>query len=199
MTIYEQKIEALLFYKNEPIMYCFIAKVLKIKEDEVKSILSNMKSHYEGRGIILVMTEDSVALMTSSIATPMISELLQSKEEKKLSKQALETLAIILYKKQVIKAEIDYIRGVNSIFILRNLLMRGLITKKTNFLDKHSFLYLPTQDTLSYLGIDSVESLPDFELIQNNLNKVEDQFNNEQIKKESLVVGDTIAQENNHD
>ncbi|MCA9353189.1 SMC-Scp complex subunit ScpB [Patescibacteria group bacterium] len=187
----EQKIEALLLYKNEPVRYEWLAKTLNISANEIKKIVADMQqNHYSDRGIQLVMNEDGVSLMTASIATPIIEKIIKSQEHKELSKQALETLAIIVYKKKVTKPEIDDIRGVNSIFILRNLLIRGLITKKQNLLDKRSPLYIPTHDLLSHLGISEVSAMPGFEDVQKKLNDLEDQFLEDQHDTEPIIVGE---------
>ncbi|MCX6717916.1 MAG: SMC-Scp complex subunit ScpB [Candidatus Taylorbacteria bacterium] len=60
------------------------------------------------------------------------------------------------------RAEIDYIRGVQSTFILRNLMIRGLVEKITNPKDQRSFLYKPTFELLSYMGITKIEDMPEF-------------------------------------
>jgi segregation and condensation protein B len=80
-----------------------------------------------------------------------------------LSKSALETLAIILYSGPISKSEIDHIRGVNSQFMLRNLLVRGLIEKKDNPDDKRRSWYQTSSDTLTFLGITHIDELPSYE------------------------------------
>lgn len=185
MTELQQKIEALIFFKNEPVSYEWLSTQLGIDSSEVQSAVATMKDFYDNRGIVLIATPDEVSLMTASPATELIQSLTKNEKGRELSKQALETLAIILYKGQVTKSEIDYIRGVNSVFILRNLLIRGLVAKKKNDDDKRAPYYVPTTDTLSFLGLQTLQDLPDFERIQNEIQKVEDQFNLDN-KNESL-------------
>jgi len=189
MKPYEQKIEALLMYKNEPTTYTWLAKALELQKSEVKDLVSEMQQYYQNRGFILVQTDEYASLMTSPLAASIIDHLNKNQKEKELSKQALETLAIIMYKAQVTKSEIDYIRGVNSVFILRNLLIRGLITKKPNLLDKRSPFYIPTHDVLAHLGISNVKDMPEFDLIEKNLHELEDRYQDEQKDTEPLVVG----------
>jgi len=131
--------------------------------------------------------------MSSMSSREIITELDKKGEAKELSKQALETLSIIAYKAKVTKAEIDFIRGVNSVFILRNLLVRGLITKKNNILDKRSPLYIVTHDLLAHLGIEGIEQLPGHLKISQRLNELEDEFNQEQNHSEIIEVGDSSA------
>ena len=93
------------------------------------------------------------------------------KEElnKELSKASLETLSIILYKNGVSRAEIDYIRGVNSSFTLRALSVRGLIEKTIDTKDNRRYIYKPSFDTLSFMGIKSAEELPDYREVNNSI------------------------------
>jgi segregation and condensation protein B len=190
-----QKIEGLLLYKNEPVTFTWLSRVLEVPKDHIQEAINTMLPHYEQRGITLVVTHDSAAIMTADVVSGLITGFSKNREERELSKQALETLAIIMYKSRVTKAEIDYIRGVNSVFILRNLLIRGLISKKPNLLDKRSPIYVPTHDLLSFLGINSIETLPGFDDIKQRLADLEDRFIEDQKDEKPLVVGDTSFEE----
>jgi segregation and condensation protein B len=90
---------------------------------------------------------------------------------KELSKATLETLSIIIYKQGSTRAEIDYIRGVNSSFILRNLLIRGLIQKESHPTDSRKYFYKPTFELLGFLGIQKLEELPDYQMLAQALGK----------------------------
>ena len=81
---------------------------------------------------------------------------------KDLSGASLETLAVVVYKGPVTRKEIEYIRGVNVSFSLRNLLLRGLIEKVSSKLDPRIFLYTPSILALKYLGVASVAELPGY-------------------------------------
>ncbi|MGB0925425.1 MAG: SMC-Scp complex subunit ScpB [Minisyncoccia bacterium] len=176
MNTLQQKIESLLFFKNEPVSFAWLGKHLDITAGEVKESVHAMLSYYENRGLTLVISDDSVSLLSSDVAADIIGGLGKNNAEKELSKQALETLAIILYKGAIGKPELDYIRGVNSVFILRNLLIRGLIEKKPNPADKRSPLYAATHDTMSFLGIHSKSELPDFENFSKKIAELEQNY-----------------------
>jgi hypothetical protein len=103
-----------------------------------------------------------VTLTTVPQVSTLIEKITKEELSKELSKAALETLAIVLYKGPIARSEIDYIRGVNSTFILRNLLIRGLVEKIDNPNDQRSFLYGTTLATLEYLGISSSSELPKY-------------------------------------
>ena len=81
----------------------------------------------------------------------------------------MEILSIVLYKGGVSRAEIDYIRGVNSTFILRALSVRGLIDRAEDPKDHRRFIYKPSFDLLSFMGVRSVEELPEWQEVQANL------------------------------
>ncbi len=84
-------------------------------------------------------------------------------------RQMARTLSIILYKNGAARSEIDYIRGVNSSFILRNLLIRGLVEKDTDKKDSRRIIYKPTLETISYLGIGKIDELPEYATLSRTL------------------------------
>ena len=159
----QQKIESLLFYENQPLSYIRLSRYLGISVVNTKEEIANMLTHYEqGRGLQMIITDETVALVTHLKQQDLIASIKEQEKSKELSKQALETLAIILFKKQVTKAEIDYIRGVNSVYILRHLLIRGLVVKKVNPADKRAPLYIPSIDILAFLGVSRVEEIKNY-------------------------------------
>ena len=161
MTV-ESKIEGIRFSRAEPASIKELAKILKVDESTINEALASLGTSLSSRGIVLVRTERDVTLGTH----PELGELLEAirKEElnKELTKASLETLSVILYKNDATRSDIDYIRGVNSSFILRNLEVRGLVDKKTDPNDARRYLYSPTLYTLAYLGIKSAIELPNF-------------------------------------
>ncbi len=162
----EAQIEALLFWKAEPLSAKKISSILNKDIEEVKTAIKNLHDQLKGRGLTLIEWEDEVTLGTAKEISPLIESLTKEELMKDLGKAGLETLSIILYQSPISRVEIDYIRGVNSQFILRNLLVRGLIEKVENPNDQRSFLYKPTLELLSYLGISKVEDVPEYEKVR---------------------------------
>lgn len=179
MNEYQQKIESLLFIKNQPLSYKWLARILGISISTIKDEINAMEPFYKQRGIQLALMDDEVCLVTNNEFASFLQEITKEEEAKDLSKQAMETLAIIVYKGKVTKAEIDYIRGVNAMYILRNLLIRGLIVKKTNQDDKRNPWYQPSLDLLSYLNINKLEDLTEYHTIQEQLRDMEQQYKDE--------------------
>lgn len=163
MTHITQKIEAYLFFKGEPVTHKEIAKDLKLDMSDIQGYIDtyNEQCVASQRGIVLVQYDDLITLGTHPDVSDIITQLTKEELQKDLGKSALETLTIILYQGPINRAGIDHIRGVNSQFILRNLLMRGLISRTVDPKDERSFVYTPSLDTLTYLGITRIEDLPE--------------------------------------
>lgn len=158
----ESHIEALLFFKAEPVRVKDLARMLSKSEDEIRHALNSLKESLVGRGIVLMLKDDAAMLATAPEASELIEEITKEELSKDLGKAGMETLSIILYRGPVTRAEVDYIRGVNSAFIIRNLMIRGLIEKLSNPKDQRSFLYRPTFELLSFLGVTHIEELPEY-------------------------------------
>jgi len=166
----ENQIEAVLFWKGEPVKISKLANILNTDEISIKLGLDKLEASLNGqRGLVLQRKDDEVSLATAKEVSPIIEKITKDEMVKDLGKAGLETLAIIIYKGPVTRAEIDYIRGVQSNFILRNLSIRGLIEKITNPQDQRSFLYQPSFDLLSYLGLSKIEEMPEMEAVRKDL------------------------------
>ena len=172
----DAKLEAVLFFKAEPLSIKKLAQILKTDETEVITALGVLKEKLLGRGVTLIEKDDEVMLGTAPEASGMIEELSKEELSRDLGKAGLETLSIVLYRGPITRSGIDYIRGVNSTFILRNLLIRGLVEKIPNPNDQRSFLYRATFDLLSHLGIPRVEDLPEYGSTNESIEKFVEEF-----------------------
>lgn len=163
------QLEAILFWKAEPISLKKLAALLNIDIAAVKNGLQELETALQGRGLTLVRTDDEVMLGTAKEISPQIEQLTKEELTRDLGKAGLETLSIILYQGPISRADIDYIRGVNSQFIVRNLLIRGLVERVENPKDARSFLYKTTLQLLSHLGISKIEELPEYEQVRSDI------------------------------
>lgn len=166
----EKKIGAVLFWKGEPMSRKKLADIFGVKEVEINEALSKLKEIHAGRGVVLLEKEKEVMLGTAPELSKLIENLQKEELNKELSKASLETLSIILYKNGVSRAEIDYIRGVNSSFTLRALSIRGLAEKTLDPADNRRYIYKPSFELLSFMGIKSVEELPDYSEVSSSIN-----------------------------
>jgi segregation and condensation protein B len=174
------QLEAILFWKAEPVSIKKLTQLLstektdtveavKITEGQIRSGLLELEQSLQGRGLSLVQTDTEVMLGTSNELSPLIERLTKEELSRDLGKAGLETLAIILYQGPISRADIDYIRGVNSQFVLRNLLIRGLIERVDSSADARIFLYKTTLDLLAHLGISKIEELPEYEKVRGDI------------------------------
>jgi segregation and condensation protein B len=161
-------IEALLFWKNEAVSTKWLAKTLEKSNEEITFALAELRECLKNRGITLIENGEEVALKTNPEASTLIDKLSKDELVKELTPSALETLTIILYRSPISKKEIDYIRGVNSGFILRNLLIRGLIQKESVETGRTT-TYQPSLDLLSLLGISNIQELEGYENVKNEI------------------------------
>ena len=180
MTL-EQQIEAVLFYKAEPVKRTDLADFLNIDEPTLQAGIDTLNEKLRDRVTHIVQTDTSLQLVLNEECGGMIETLRKEDLKRDIGKAGAETLAIVLYRGPISRAEIDKIRGVNSTFILRNLLMRGLVERRDNPRDQRSYLYAITPNLLNHLGIKAREELPDFAGIMNSL----DTYEKEQAKIES--------------
>ena len=183
----DQKIEAILFMKGEPMTIKKLAELSDATKDEITGALNELEIKLQNRGLVLIHKEDSIMLGTHPEFGSMLEEMRKEELSKELSKASLETIAIILYKEGATRSDIDYIRGVNSSFILRNLLVRGLVEKITDPADSRRYLYKPTFDLMSFMGVSKLSELPEFESMKINLDKNarEAEVENDQIGRAS--------------
>ena len=139
-----------------------LAQVFDKKEEEILTSLKSLENKLIDRGIVLLFKDEEVTLGTSKDSSEIIERLTKEELVRDLGKAGLETLSIIIYMGPISRAEIDLVRGVQSSFILRNLTVRGLVERITNPKDQRSFLYRPTFDLISFLGISKIEDMPEF-------------------------------------
>lgn len=147
-----------------------LGDVLNVSKEEVSLALQNLKSNLQDRGVVLVENGEEVMLGTAPELGKLFEDLQKEELNRELSKASLETLSIVLYKNGVSRAEIDYIRGVNSSFTLRALSIRGLVEKITDAKDSRRYIYKPSFELLNYMGVKSVEELPDYAEVSNGIN-----------------------------
>jgi segregation and condensation protein B len=155
-------IEAALFFRGGAVSVAELAKSLDAAPEEVEKALDALKTSLERRGLRLVREGKTAALATAPEANELIEKMRKDELEGPLGKAGLETLAVIIFRGPVSKSDIDYIRGVNCGYILRSLMIRGLIERVENPEDKRSFIYRATPELPAYLGVSSLEEIPGY-------------------------------------
>ncbi len=158
-----KKIEALLFVSGEGLAISRLASLLKKSDADIKSALADLEKHLgEHHAIALLKDQDKISLVSSKEVSKLVEDFAKEEFAGELTRAALEALTIIAYKGPVKRAEIDYIRGVNSSFMIRNLLMRGLVERVRDAKDSRAYLYRASADFLKFFGLASISQLPDY-------------------------------------
>lgn len=163
-------IEGLLFVKGSDGLS--IEEIVKLTEgnlDEIKESLKELYTDYqsEDRGIQLELLGNRFKLTTKEKHKDYYKKLVFEEESSNLSQSALETLAIIAYNEPITRLEIDEIRGVNSTYVLRKLMIKNLIQEVGRAeLAGHPRLYGVTNDFLDYFGLSSVKDLPELQPVE---------------------------------
>jgi len=160
-------IEALLFASERPLTLEQIKNVLdNLETSDIRALLEELISEYEknNRGIRIIEIAGGFQMITPSGLSPFIKKLYKQRRAEKLSRPALETLAIIAYKQPVTRIEIESLRNVNIDGIIKNLLDKDLIRvagrKKAPGRPK---VYGTSRQFLEYFGLKSLEELPKIE------------------------------------
>lgn len=159
------RIEALLFVATGAVMPVQLATALGLPLHVIEQNLDLLESHLNSNsaphGLRLQRHHGRVQLTTSPDASADIERFLGLEISNKLSRAALETLAIIAYQQPVTRPEIEAVRGVSSDGVLKSLLSKGLV-QEIGRAERpgRPILYTTTSDFLSHFGLNSLEELP---------------------------------------
>lgn len=181
----EQIIEALLFYFAKEISFKELSRMSGATVSEVRDALTSLQQAYLKRGVTLLIHKNTALLTTSPDVSDILDGLIKQEDQKPLSKSALETLSIVAYNGPVSRPEIDYIRGVNSSYALRNLSVRGLIDKTK---DGSQVLYSPSIDTMRFMGISNQQELPDYSVVTAKVSDLLEQKESEEATEDIPVA-----------
>lgn len=172
-----QKLEALLFALGRPLPYMEVAKMLGVSADDIKNAVAQPQ---EGRGVVLVDDGAQVELRAAPEAATLIEKVRKDEYAREIGKAGQEVLAAVIYRGPLTRSEIDFIRGVNSTQTLRTLTMRGLVRRVPNPRDSRSFLFEPTTELLSTLGVARSQDLPDHQEVRAKLAQLEEAYRQKQ-------------------
>ncbi len=152
-------VEALLFAASEPLDEATLAESLP-KGTDVGAVVSELKEQYAGRGITVVKTAGKWTFRTADDLSWLLEK--HAYEERRLSKAALETLAIIAYHQPVTRAEIEEIRGVSTSAGTLDILLESAWVRPRGRrrAPGKPITYGTTEAFLAHFGLDSVKDLP---------------------------------------
>ena len=169
-------IEAVLFYKATPQKKTTLQKMFATNDgEEWTAAIERLKHRLEAGATRLIESDTELSLTTAPQLSEFIESLRKNELKGDIGKAGAETLAIILYREPITRAEIDRIRGVNSSFILRNLLMKGLVTREAL---GNTYQFRTTPSLLAHLGVPKKTELPRFSDFMNALDAFKSQPEN---------------------
>lgn len=162
MTLKSQ-IESLLFVSIKALSIKELASITGSQAKEIEAVLNALAQDYEraGSGLTIIKNNGQYQITTAGENAALVKDFLKSETSGELSQPSLEALTIIAYRGPISKIELEKIRGINCSLIIRNLLMRGLIEEKFDK-SKNENYYNVSLDFIRFLGISSVDDLPDY-------------------------------------
>jgi segregation and condensation protein B len=160
-------LEALLFASDAPLELARIAEVLELPTEEARAAVEALRAACDlpGRGLAVVDVAGGVRLVTRSELAPLLFKLQRLRLKSRLSRAAIETLAIIAYRQPIARPEIEQLRGVNADAAVLALLERRLIRvvgRKAG--PGRPILYGTTREFLEHFGLRDLGDLPPFEV-----------------------------------
>lgn len=159
---FEAALESVLLVVDSPIAEDQLSSALEQPVKRIKEALRRLSTRYteSGSGIDLRRAGDGWRFYTRDRFAPFVEKLLLDGQRAKLTRAALETLAVIAYRQPVTRARIAAVRGVNVDGVIRTLVARGLIEETGTDSDTGGILYRTTELFLERLGLSSLKDLP---------------------------------------
>ena len=158
------RVESLLFVADAPVTVSRLAEALDVTPGRIERALASLAEACAGRGLRLQRDGNRVQFITAPESAECVERFLGLSTPVRLSRAALETLAIIAYRQPVIRRVIEAVRGVGSDSVLRTLLSAGLIEEAGRAPSVgRPILYATTFEFLQHFGLQSLSNLPPME------------------------------------
>lgn len=156
-------VESVLLIVDRPVTPMDIARALDVEPDAIREVLGQLRAEFDARGsgFDLREAEGGWRLYTRADFSDAVEAFLLDGTQTKLSRAALETLAVVAYRQPATRAQVSAVRGVNVDGVMRTLLARGLVAEAGEEPSTGAHLYVTTSLLLEQLGIDSLDALPD--------------------------------------
>jgi segregation and condensation protein B len=169
-------LEALLLVVDTPVQVATLATVTQQTTDRVAAALQRIAGELDDRGSGIDLREAGGGwrMYTRARFAPFVERLLLDGSRSKLTRAALETLAVVAYRQPVTRARVSAVRGVNVDAVMRTLLARGLITEAGTDPDTGAVTFATTELFLERLGLSSLVDLPDIAPLLPDIDMIDD-------------------------
>jgi len=170
------QLEAVVFSEGGEVAIKTLLNALTITEVELRNTVEEYNN--QKRGTVLIIDAKKVLMRVSGEYAGLVEKLRSDVQNTDISKAGLEVLAIVLYCEQgsMTASEVEHIRGVNSGYTLRQLTLRGLLSKVRHGM---SYTYTPTAELMSFLGVMHCDTLPERAQIQERLKEYKQSYDTE--------------------
>ena len=157
-------VEAVLFVTPDPLPLMKLAAVTGAAPDELRAVIRDLQGEYEGRGVELAYVGGGYRFFSRPEYAPWAKQVLPLEKGPRLSRAAVETLAIIAYRQPVTRVAVEEVRGVNSDAVLKTLLEKKLVTTDgREDAPGRPFRYRTTKKFLQHFGLAALNDLPSLE------------------------------------
>jgi segregation and condensation protein B len=157
----KQIVESILFVADEPVELSVLGRVMELRTDAVARVVDAVAADCQTRGVRVQRTGTAVQMVTAPETMPHVEQFLGVEENRRISRAALETLAIIAYKQPITRSGIEAIRGVNCDQSLASLKVRALVAEVGRAPGPgRPYLYGTTFRFLEHFGLEKPEDLP---------------------------------------
>jgi segregation and condensation protein B len=155
-------LEAVLMVVEAPVGESQLAAALELPPDRVRALLEQLAGEYaaQQRGFELREVAGGWRVYSRADAAPVVERFIRDGQTARLSRAALETLAVVAYRQPVSRARIGAVRGVSVDAVMRTLLGRGLVQEAGHDPATGATLYATTTTFLERMGLNSVDDLP---------------------------------------
>jgi len=169
-------LEALLLVVDTPVQVATLATVTQQTTDRVAAALQRMAGELDDRGSGIDLREAGGGwrMYTRARFAPYVERLLLDGSRSKLTRAALETLAVVAYRQPVTRARVSAVRAVNVDAVIRTLIARGLITEAGTDPDTGAVTFATTELFLERLGLSSLADLPDIAPLLPDIDVIDD-------------------------
>lgn len=169
-------LEALLLVVDTPVSSETLASATEQPVYRIADTLHRMAAEFTARasGIDLREVAGGWRMYTRARYAPYVERLLLDGSRSKLTRAALETLAVVAYRQPVTRARVSAVRGVNVDAVIRTLVARGLITEAGNDSDTGATMFSTTELFLERLGLSSLTELPDIAPLLPDVDVIDD-------------------------
>ncbi len=165
---------AYLFVEGGTLSIEKLSVLMGIDEIRVVQALHTLASNLNGSGLTLIQNEREATLAVSEKESDALRTQYATELERDIGDAGLEVLTIILYRGPSTRAQIDYIRGVNTSSTMRVLLGRGLVERTGNTSSSREYIYRASAELLAHLGVANAQELPEYARLSSELQAFEE-------------------------